>query len=417
MSGNLRIRDLKLTSSESDSLKSNKIRQVKDFLLDNYEIRINRFKPSQKEILSKSKKYVFPPSLDDISLHLEENEIHVSDTTLRKLFNSPNQIPNFDPITEYFSGLKWEGVSHIDKFATLIEAKDYKDRVGEGYYQKRQIMIIRKWLVAAVACSLGVHQNEVALGLIQEEEGTGKTTIAHWLCPDFLKLMFVKSDSKKNGFNLGPAFTENFMVLFDEFVGLTKFTSESFKSTMSAQYVDVKQSNDPFPMRKGRIANALFTSNNKTGRDKGFLFPGLGTRRFACLHIENIQYDRIMNDLDVDQIWAEAYTLFKGEFDYKWDRNDFMEFGEYNERFMIETNAVQIIESNFTQPSNETDGQWLTPTDIMVMIKEKRLASRENMKDIIPENIGKAMKQLGYEHKAKRIEGVVRYPYYVKPLF
>lgn len=412
-----KIRELKVTNPESTALRSNKIRQIVDFLQEHYEIRINRFKPSQKEIISKTKKYVFPPSLDDISLHLAENEIFISDNILRKIFNSPNQINNFDPITEYFSALEFKGISHIDKFATLIEAKEYHDRVGEGYYQNRQIRIIRKWLVASVACSLGDQQNEVALGLIQEEEGTGKTTICNWLCPEPLKMMFVKSDKEKNGFNLRQAFTENFMVLFDEFVGLTKFTAESFKSTMSSKDIDIKISNDPFPRRKIRIANAMFTTNNKTGREKGFLFSGLGTRRFACLHIESIQYDRIMNDLDVDQIWAEAYTLYKGGFDYKWGPKDFLEFGEYNERFMIETNAVHIIESNFTKPTNGSDGVWITPTDLMIMFKEKGMASRDNLNDLSPEKVGTALRQLGYEKKGKRVEGVVSYPYYVKPLF
>lgn len=415
----LKIRDLKVTANGGDALKSNKIRQILDFLANHYEIRVNRFKPSEKEIISKTKKYEFPPSLDDISLHLYENEIPVSDSILRKIINSPNQIQNFDPISEYFHSVEsnYKGDSHIDKFSTLITAKEYNDRVGEGYYQIRQVKIIRKWLVAAIACSLGKHRNDVALGLIQEQEGTGKTTICEWLSPEPLKMMLVKSDREKNGFNMRPAFTENFMVLFDEFIGLNRFSAENFKSTMSATDIDIKDRNDPFPRRKLRIANAMFTTNNKTGKDKGFLFGGLGYRRFACLHIDTIDYDKIMNDLDIDQIWAEAYTLYKGGFDYKWGPNDFREFAEYNERFMIETNAVQIIEANFTKPTNGSDGQWMTPTDLMVLFKDKRLASRDNLGELSPEKIGVALKQLGYEKKGKRIEGITKYPYYVKPLF
>lgn len=412
----MKVRDLNITTKQSKTISSNKIRLIIDFLKEHYEIRINRFKPSQKEIVAKTKKYPFPPSMDDISIHLQENEISISDTILRKIINSPNQIQTFDPIVEYFLSIEFKGDSHIDKFCTLLKAKEYHDRVGESYYQIRQVKLFRKWLVSSVACSLRACQNEVSLGLIQEEEGTGKTTICNWLCPEQLKFMFTRSDKEKNGFNMPMAFTENFIVLFDEFIGMNHSTAETFKSTMSAKEIDVKDRYDSFPKRKPRIANAMFTSNNKTGRNKGFLFPGLGTRRFACLHIDSIEYDKIMSDLDVDQIWAEAYMLYKGGFAYKWGPMDFYEFAEYNERFMIETNAVQILEANFEKPLNGSDGTWMTPTELMVLFKDKRMASRENLQELSPEKIGIALNQLGYEKKRKRANGDPRQRYHVKQL-
>lgn len=414
----MKIRDLNISSKESKALKSNKIRQIIDFLEENYEIRINRFKQSEKEIVSKSKSYTFPPSLDDISLHLQENEIAVSDSILRKIINSPNQIQTYNPIEEYFDGLKkvYKGTSHIDKLCTLMVAKEFNDK-EEGHYQVRMIKLLKKWLVASVACGLQDHQNEVAMGLIQEEEGTGKTTICNILCPPPLKMMFIRSDKEKNGFNIRHSFTENFMVLFDEFIGLNHFTAETFKSTMSAVEIDVKERHDPFPRRKPRIANAMFTTNNKTGRNKGFLFPSLGTRRFACIHLESINLEKIQQEIDIDQVWAEAYMLFKGGFDYKFGPADFKEFAEYNVRYLIETNAVQLIEANFTIPVNSHDGEWLQPSDILIYFKDRKLASRDVLADLSPDKIGIALKQLGYTKQPKRVNGESRYRYYLKPLF
>jgi predicted P-loop ATPase len=414
-----KLLDFNFTKTESKALKSNKIRQIVDFINEEYDIRVNRFKNSEKEIVSKNKKYHFPISLDDISLHLQENEISVSDSILRKIINSPNQIRTYNPIREYFDSLEgtYQGISHIDKLCMLMEAKDYGDKEEIGYYQIRLIKVLKKWLVASVACSLEVFQNEVALGLIQEEEGTGKTSICQMLCPPPLKMMFIRSDKEKNGFNMRTAFTENFIVLFDEMIGLSHFTAETFKSTMSAIDIDVKERHDPFPHRKRRIANAMFTTNNKTGRNKGFLFPSLGTRRFACLHLENIDYDTILADVDINQVWAEAYLLFKNGFDYQFRPADFKDFLDYNQRFMIETNAVQLIEANFCKPVNSHDGQWLQAIDIMTMLKDARMASRDTLAELSPEKIGVALKQLGYQKHAKRMSGDVKYPYYIKPLF
>ncbi len=414
----MKARDLNISSPENNALKSNKIRQIVDFLNENYDIRINRFKQSEKEIVSKTKKYAFPVSLDDISLHLQENEIAVSDSILRKIINSPNQISTYNPIAEYFTSVEniFAGESHIDKLCSYLTPVTYNDK-SESYYAERTVRLIKKWLVAAVACGQGDHQNEVALGFIQEEEGTGKTTLCNMLCPEPLQMMLVKSDKEKNGFHMRHAFTENFMVLFDEFIGLNKFTAETFKSTISSPELDVKDRHDPFPRRKPRIGNAMFTSNNKTGSEKGFLIPALGTRRFACIHIAKLDYESIINNIDFNQIWAEVVTLYNGGFNFKFGPEDFKEFYEFNLRFMIETSALRLIESNFVKPTNGHDGVWLQPVDLLQLFKDKKVAGRDILNELTPEKIGVALKQLGYNKQPKRIDGQPRHPYHVTPLF
>lgn len=407
--GNLNITD-------KNTPRYNKIRQIIDFLDEHYDIRINRYKPSEKEIVSKTKKYEFPPSLDDISLHLQENEIAVSDSILRKIINSPNQIRNFDPIREYFDNIRgtWKGDSHIERLGTLLTAKDFGDQ-EEGYYQIRQLKYIKKWMVSAVACSLGLDMNHVAMGFIQEEEGTGKTSISQFIIPDTLQPMLAFSDKDKKVFNMRQAFTENFAVVFDEFLGLNAFTSETFKSTMSAKYIDVKEPHDPFPRRKPRIANAMFTTNNRTGRNKGFLYPSLGTRRFLCFHLEHIDLDKIYEDINIDQLWAEALTLLEGNFNYKFTPEDFREFKEYNTRYYIETSAVQMIEGNFEIPQNG-EGENLQPVEIMQILKDNKMGTKEQLDSLTPVKVGIALTQLGFQRTSKRIQGQPRYAYYVKSL-
>ena len=123
---NSKVLDLDF-GKHDQGLRGNRIRQALEFLSQHYDIRINKFKLSEKEIYSKTKKYTFPPSLDDISLHMQEEEIQLSDATLRKIINSPNQIKTYNPIKEYFESIEntFKGSSHIDKLCTLITAIDY----------------------------------------------------------------------------------------------------------------------------------------------------------------------------------------------------------------------------------------------------------------------------------------------------
>ena len=51
----------------------------------------------------------------------------------------------------------------------------------EGYYQDRMKHIIKKWLAASVACSLGIKANDAMLGFIHADEGIGKTFLAEFL--------------------------------------------------------------------------------------------------------------------------------------------------------------------------------------------------------------------------------------------
>jgi predicted P-loop ATPase len=413
----MKFGNLNITNKEA--LHENKIRQVKEFLSEHYDIRINKYKQSEKEIVPISKEYDFPPSLDDISLHMIENEILVSDNILRKIINSPNQIRNFDPIAEYFDEVRgtYNGVSHIDKLCTLITAREFNDIKETGYYQKRLIKYFKKWMVAAVACGLQKEPNQVAMGFIQEEEGTGKTTLCNILTPKSLQMMTQFSDRDKKVFQMRSAFTENFLIVFDECVSLTPHNSETFKSTMSSREIDVREHRDPFPKRKARIANALFTTNNKTGRNKGFLYHSLGTRRFLCFHLDGINLEAIWSDIETDQLWAEALLLYEGGFSYKFDRDDFMEFKQYNTRYFIETNAVVLVENNFTIPKDEADGIFMQPIDILKELKERKLANKEQLSALTPEKIGVALHQLGYEKYTRRIDGIPRKPYLVKPLY
>lgn len=61
--------------------------------------------------------------------------------------------------------------------------------------------------------------------------------------------MLTVSSNDQKVFSIEREFTSNFMVLFDEFLGLYgNNASETFKATMSAPEVKIKTKNDPFPV-------------------------------------------------------------------------------------------------------------------------------------------------------------------------
>lgn len=398
------------------SIKDDKVSPIVDFLKEHYKIMVNRLDQNQIVIYPVSKKYEYTPTLDDISLHLMEEGIQHSDTLLRKIVRSPNQMKSFDPIADYFKAIKrkYEGKSHIDLLCSYITPTDFEDKEEKNYYRVRMVNLIRKWIVAAAACSLKLHPNDVALGFIQEKEGIGKTWLAKFLVPDDLKEYIAISETDKKKFDLRASFTNSFMILFDECIGLNNRTAEDFKATLSADRCKIMDKRFAFPVIADRVANAMFTSNNKTGKNRGFLTTGLGYRRFGCIAIDKIDFEYSIK-VNVDQIWAEALMLIDQNFDFKFNQDDFMEFNDYNQRFKIETSASLIVKQNYEIPTNG-EGVWLMSSEILKYLRKERKINADAAREVTPENIGEALSQLGFERKSKKIEGLSRYRYYVKPL-
>lgn len=391
----------------------NKVAEVKEFLKEHYEIKVNQFDPNKSVIRAKTKVYFSPVTFNDISLHLLEEEIIVSDSVLRKILHSPNQVDTYNPIQEYFTGLegKYKGVSHIDLLMSHLKMREFSGK-KHGFYQDRLYVYMKKWFVATAACALGLQPNDVAMGLIHAEEGIGKSFFFNFICPKSLHNMIADpSDNEK--FNLQESFARYFLVYFDELYGINRKNEDEFKKVLSADEIDVYLPREPQPFRKKRIASACFTSN-RTPEKGGFLTPNMSYRRWLILELETINRDYSIK-VDVDQIWAEAVLLIKQDFNYKWDSVDWVEFKEHNQRYLKETSSMQYIKTYFDVPQNG-EGTWLQPKEIFQFLNVNKKIRREDQHKVSEEKIGEALTQLNFEKKIIRKPEGPRYCYYIKYL-
>jgi len=402
---------IKFTETKVPASGSNRVALVKDFLDQHYDIKINIFDHSKVTIVAKTKEYEEEISIEDISLHMLEDGISGSDSILKKIITSPNQTKPYNPIKEYFDGLAgtFAGESHIDKLCSYLKPRDFGDK-PEGYYQKRLVYTLRKWIVATVACAMGIKENDAMFVIVNNEEGLGKSYLLEYLVPEQLRGYFTKSVKEMN---FPDMFTSNFLINFDEMVGIAKSTEEEFKNVLSSKLINVSKR---FTTTKQRYASASGTSN-RDAEHGGFLTPGMGTRRFAINHIENIDWDYNQH-IDVDQIWAEAMMLLTQNFEYTWNPEDFREFGEYNARFIVQTSSFKLIKEFYRvpEPGEEDVAVFKMPVEIL---RDLRAARKVNtsMTTVSDVNIGIALKQLGYSRFIKKINGQPRYGYNIIQLF
>lgn len=401
----------KFAETKIPANRSNRVALVKEFLDQHYDIKINIFDHSKVTIAAKSKQYEEQISMEDISLHMLEDGIGGCDSILKKIITSPNQTKPYNPIKEYFESLegKYSGESHIEKLCSYLKARDYGDK-EESYYQKRLIYTFRKWIVACVACAMGIKENDAMFVVVNNEEGIGKSTLLEFLVPEILKGYYSKS---QKDMNYPDMFTSNLLINFDEMIGLTRSTAEEFKNILSSRHINVSRR---FTTTKQRYASTCGTSN-KDAEHGGFLIPDMGTRRFAINHIDSINWE-YNKQVEIDQIWAEAVMLLSQDFQYTWNPEDFKEFGQYNSRFIVQTSSYKLIKEFYRvpEPGEEEVTMFRQPMEILQDLRKAHKIN-SSMNTVSEINIGIALKQLGYSRFGKWSNGTTRYGYNIVPLF
>ena len=398
------LKPLQVAQGSLDLKQLDKIESAVRFLEENYEIRISEHDPSKITIRTKGETYYdYPPTLDDISLHLIKEGISLSDTILRKIVRSPNYIKPYNPITEYFDSIrgKYEGTSHIDTFCRHVIPRTFDDNTEE-HYRLRTDRLIKKWFVACVACWLDGNPNPVALGFIHPREGIGKTYLTEFIIPEPLKEYYIKS-RREDKFDIEDAFTRYMIINFDELVGLANGTIDLFKKSMTERSILIKRRYEEFAIPRTRIACATFTSN-RNAEAGGFLKEGYGYRRFGAIEITEINHE-YSTLCDVNQMWAEALNLYENtEFDWNFTLEDFDEFEQYNAKYIVETPAMKYARLYLSTPTIETLSQavYLNATEVVDLLRKNHKIRTEDTLHVTPQKMGRALAALGFSQKSDR---------------
>ena len=407
-----------LAATVSSDHPHNRLDTIKEWLNLNYVVRVNlldRSKVSLSPTPECSFHYEHPVTEDDIWLHAFAEELPVSQKVLRLLLASPNQMESFNPIKDYFTSLrgKYKGPSQID---LLCASLHFPEDISSKDYAERASRIIRKWLVATVACALGKRQNDVALGLVGEKAGIGKTTFFEQMVPPCLKEYYQVAQKDDRLFQMQSSFAQRFLLNFDEFAAITKANEQVFKQMMSAEEISIKRPGSHYVENVPRGASVCFTSN-KNHRMGGFIrIPDSGMlRRLAVIEVDAI--DDYRQRLDVDQLWAEAVMLLDGGFDPVWSQQEYQQFVVENRQYVVESNALRLLRLYYRMPQNGEESVFMSAMEIVHQLKEKRKVSSAQQ-EINEVTVGMALSVLDFKSRSGRNkDGQPRYGYDIVPMF
>lgn len=413
----------KLTKTEFNAVSLRKVDNVLQWLRENYVIKLNTFDKNWIYIEKAEgnnrefKSGEITPS--DIFLHMQNDGVSCSYAMLRKLLTNRNMMPTYDPIEQYFNSLegKYEGVSMIDLLIGSLKVRDFGDGVDR---KARAAYLLRKWLVATVACYWEDNaHNDVALGIVSQTAGVGKTTFFEHLVPDVLRNYYTVAADDEKYFKMTECFATKLIINFDEFVGIRMATHEEFKQNMSRDRIEVFDRIEGCPVIRKRIASACFTTN-KTQEMGGFILAtdnGL-LRRLAVIEVTAI--DDYRPDFDVDQLWAEAIMMYHGGFDYVWGQHDYAVNVNEAMPYTKESNAMRVVKMYFRQPDADVKDEkvlHLSAREVITLLTNKRKLS-PTMTNVNEITVGKALNTLGYNrHSKKTANGLPRYVYDVVRTF
>jgi hypothetical protein len=371
------------------------LRAPTEFLKSRYEFRKNTIL-GQIESRAIGRNEWQKMNFDEIYISLKDNYISIKKGDLESLLNT-SFVPKFNPIQSYFDGLpEWFGnQDYISELASFITT-DNQDFFTTQF---------KKMLVRCVACALNPkYVNRTVFVLVGNQE-LGKSQFFRFLNPlggDYYKEDMLRPENKDCAIALSNTFIWN----LEELDGISNKNLESLKAFISQNNIRERKpwATDETPAE--RIVN-FFGSTNKDE----FLRDETGNSRWLCFRVQNIDWSYNntqtgFKKIDIHKVWAQAYALYKNDFDFELTASEKKERDEINKTFETPSPEKDLILKYLRPANNQTPHiKKGTATDISLLLADYE----QNKIKLNPVIVGKTLKSLGFE--SKKSNGSLLYLY------
>lgn len=346
---------------------------------------------NKTEYRSKETLYPFTPledyTLNSIRREAKRNGIEVSKSELSGLLNS-NYVSRIDVIKEYFTSLKLSPGS-TDYIALLT---DTVQTTNQPLWTK----CFKKWLVAAVACAVNPDKVNHQVLVLVGEQGLGKTSWLNRLLPPSLKGYMYAGHINPNNKDTLTTLTENLYVNLDELAAFRRNDIDNMKELITKHEIQFRRPYATYSENFIRRASFMGSVNHFH-----FLSDETGNRRFLPFTVTAIDYKHA---IDMDEIYAQAYSLYQSDFKYWFDAQEILEIQENNEQYMEASIEQQLIEKWLKKADENETHFAATSTEIAQLFKDWGGLQVNNA---TVQRIGSALRLLGFK-RVKR-QGVYKY--------
>lgn len=381
-----------ITNTNIDVVKEikSKYEIFENFVLENYTLQINEVTNQEIIVRNKDNKNI---NIYDLIRDCELNGITSSIQKIKNLFKSSIVAP-YSPFRAFFENLpKFSptGKSEIEKLNSYLISRQFGNGIN---YQERNFRILKKWLVNAVTQVFDETSNDVMLLFVSSNrQGIGKTRLVRNIIKPIGHIKTGQS-MLKNLENLPEATTRYPFIFYDELIGLKKLNDlDLFKTSITEIFVEFSKFQKIYT--KKRIGSFIGTADTSE-----MFFDETGSRRFAVLELQGIDYKKYEKVVDFKKIWAEAFYLYTTNKDlFRWTFEDFNEFQDFNLQY-YKSSSIQYYIERYFMPAKETDADVLkmSATKLLSYLIQKGLPTNV-YRETSPVKIGIALKRLNFESK------------------
>ena len=189
------------------------------------------------------------------------------------------------------------------------------------------------------------------------------------------------------------ALTNNLLVNLDELDAIRPSQHAALKQTLSKSKVNGRPIYGCAQEDRPRFASFVATTNNPHP-----LTDATGSRRYICLTIPEGQYIDNAGDIDYDQLYAQVlHELRELKAPYWFNNDEVKRIQQLNLGFMAQKDIGEMVEACFRKPMEGEVVKTISGKEMLLHMKQQYPSLQITHSTKV--SLGKAMKDLGYEHK------------------
>jgi predicted P-loop ATPase len=370
--------------------------RLEKYLTDNFHFRLNEITGS---IEFKKKCDAEWDELNEFNIY-RQLKLEGFKSNLNELIYllKSDYVERYNPFLSYFESLTpWSDTSkdHIQQLCGYVKLRN------ASRFEKQ----FKKWLVRTIKCALeDQYCNKNAIILVHEVQNSGKTTFIRFLCPPALKNYMTENISFDKDSLI--ALIENFIINLDELATFSKVEINSLKSILSKSFIKERH---PFERKAKKLSRraSFIGSTNMTE----FLSDPTGNVRWIPFELSSIDWN-YSREVDINDVWSQAYTLYKSGFACDVTADEVRENEEENRLFTMVTLEMELLMKHYTPGTKDNHDLFRTTGEIEIALKKET----DGMIKISNNQLGKALRMLGFVRDNRYSKGK-EYPikaYYLK---
>jgi hypothetical protein len=292
-------------------------------------------------------------------------------------------VPDFNPFTFYLSRLpEWNGDDYIMGMSVSVNIK------GSVEEQMRFAIYLKKWIVGMVAAWVDpTVVNNVILVLIGEQ-GSYKTTWFNYILPPELRAYFyTKTNSGKMSRDDLLILALYGLICYEELDTMRPYELNQLKAAVTMLSIDERPAYAHFHEHRQHIASFCGTGNNLQ-----FLSDPTGNRRWLPFEVNSIESPR-KYPFDYENIYAQAYALYRQGFQYWFSREEIEVLAVHNKQFETPRLETELVQQYFRIPMEQEPGEFM-PVSMALQIVGAGITQK-----LSTVMLGRAFKELGFQSK------------------